>query len=86
MSIFEGIGLDALDLDSLGIEWWAIAALLFVLPKLGALLLGLLFMFAEKVPGFETFAGGRVKAFRDRLNGQVQANSQKLLHLLRLSK
>lgn len=86
MSIFEGIGLEGLGLEALGLEWWAIAALLFVLPKVFALLLALLLVFAEKIPGFDTFAGGRPKAFKDRLNRELMANVEKLMQLFRPSK
>ncbi len=86
MSIFEGIGLEGLGLEAFGLEWWAIAAFLFVLPKVFALLLAILFLFAEKIPGFETFAGGRVKAFKDRLNQQLVDNFQRVMQLFRSSK
>lgn len=86
MSIFEGIGLEGLGLEALGLEWWAIAALLFVLPKVFAVVLALLFMFAEKIPGFDTFAGGRAKAVKDRINQQLLGNFQKIMQLFRPSK
>jgi hypothetical protein len=83
LSIFEGMGLEGLGLEALGLEWWAIAALLFLLPKLVLLLVALLFMFAEKIPGFENFAGGRLKAFKDRINLQLSGNVQKLVSWVR---
>ncbi len=91
MSIFEGVGLEGLGLEGLGLEafgleWWAMVALLFILPKIFVLLLALLFMFAEKIPGFETFAGGRVKAFKEHINQQLLANAQKIIQLFRPSK
>ncbi len=86
MSIFEGIGLEGLGLEAFGLEWWAIAALLFVLPKLFVVLLSLLFVFAEKIPGFETFAGGRAKAFKDRINQQLMDSFQRVIQIFRPSK
>ena len=85
MSIFEGIGLEGLGLEALGLEWWAIAALLFVLPKVFVVLLALLFMFAEKIPGFDTLAGGRVKAFKERINQQLLGNVQKIRQLFSMA-
>jgi Sec-independent protein translocase protein TatA len=46
-------------------------------------LVALLFMFAEKIPGFENFAGGRLKAFKDRINLQLSGNVQKLVNWVR---
>ncbi len=86
MSIFEGIGLEGLGLEAFGLEWWAIAALLFVVPKLAVVLLALLFLFAEKIPGFDTFAGGRVKALKEHINRQLQDNVQKIRQIFTVAK
>jgi len=86
LSIFEGIGLEGLGLEALGLEWWAIAAFLFILPKALTVLLALLLVFAERIPGFDTFAGGRAKAAKERLSQYLSANAQKVMQLVRPSK
>lgn len=83
MSIFEGLGLGEFGLEgfgweALGAPWLAIAALLFVLPKLVGLSVAALLLFAERIPGFERLWGGRAKALKTQLDQKLKGNVQRL--------